>query len=342
MANIINTHYPYMMKKKEVEHYYFYFEDVSGQENTISINSTGHSVTLYYSFNQIDWTLWGTTTSSSGLSYTINPNTKFYLKGNNTGFGDSTSTFHSFNSTGKVRLGGRISSILWDDDELHYDLSSKQHAFEGLFGYGFSKKENYPDLYFTKLGNECYTEMFKWGSTYERDGIILPAENLNTNCYLQMFYNNNKLDYIYWKNKNYAPSATYCREWLLGVNEDGVFYYHPDKTWEIPSRGASTIPATWAVLPWGETLQTFSGNVITETNCLLDNETETRLVRYDNALEVDKEIYFEPDENGDNSFFYTGNATMIYDGVRYPVVLENNIIKSIGEAIWDDLPESEK
>ena len=93
---------------------YFYFEDRSGEANSISITKTGDTaewLSLEYSTDKNTWTSW-----DFSQTLTLPANGKVYLRGNNTScFGLNNTNYHTFTCTGNYALGGDIWSVMSDN-----------------------------------------------------------------------------------------------------------------------------------------------------------------------------------------------------------------------------------
>ena len=103
---------------KPMAEHYFFVEDLSGEENTLSIvkkNSSAPTVTVEYSTDERTWQELGTT-STTALTYNIPANGRVYLKANanswGTGNGD-TEFINSMTATANYSVGGNILSLLY-------------------------------------------------------------------------------------------------------------------------------------------------------------------------------------------------------------------------------------
>lgn len=92
---------------------YFYFEDLSGSANSVTLTKTGSAeewVSLEYSADKLAWT-----PVTIGTAMPLAANGKIYLRGNNAKLSDSVNgskTTHSFSSSGNVRACGNAVSLL--------------------------------------------------------------------------------------------------------------------------------------------------------------------------------------------------------------------------------------
>lgn len=107
-----NTNQVLLWEKPEPN--YFYFEDRSGEANSISITKTGDQaewLSLEYSTDKETWSTW-----DFAQTLTLPANSKVYLRGDNTyGFGMDNVNYHTFNCTGNYALGGNIWSVMSDN-----------------------------------------------------------------------------------------------------------------------------------------------------------------------------------------------------------------------------------
>lgn len=104
-----NTHQVLLWER--VEPNYFYFEDRSGADNSISITKTGDQaewLALEYSNDKETWNTW-----DFSQVLTLPANGKVYLRGDNTyGFGFNNANYHTLNCTGNYAVGGDVWSVM--------------------------------------------------------------------------------------------------------------------------------------------------------------------------------------------------------------------------------------
>ena len=83
------------MTKEELLQTYFYIEDISGSENTVSIkknNSLAPTSNIEYSNDGITWTTQTMNSDKTANTFTIPANGKLYLRGVNNGWCTSDSS----------------------------------------------------------------------------------------------------------------------------------------------------------------------------------------------------------------------------------------------------------
>lgn len=92
---------------------YFYVEDASGQENTLSIvksASGANTITVEYSTDEQNWATLGNT-STAALTYNIPANGRVYLRANANAWG-STYSYNRITASRLYKIGGNIESLL--------------------------------------------------------------------------------------------------------------------------------------------------------------------------------------------------------------------------------------
>ena len=233
-------------KKKPSTSQYFYIEDLSGADNTIILrksDSTAPTVTLEYSKDETNWSVWGQTTNDDNLTLSLQTNSKIYFRGTNNVFANS-SGHNYFRCTGKFGVGGDVTTLLEPSGNV-LDLSGRDYVFYGLFFVLWGSQRylvSASDLLLpsTTLSNACYTRMFMYNNLLSTSPV-LPASILTTGCYLMMYYNCGSLSVI----TTYADdiSATNClTNWVENVASTGTFRNLGSATY---SRDASGIPTGW-------------------------------------------------------------------------------------------------
>ena len=102
---------------------YFYVEDASGADNTLSINGSNNAPTIevFASTDQENWTSIGTT-SATAITTTIPANGKLYLKANADVWGGEYN-YNNITASGNHNVGGNIMSLLYGDN---YQTSSQK------------------------------------------------------------------------------------------------------------------------------------------------------------------------------------------------------------------------
>lgn len=169
---------------------YFYFQDVSGESNTIILKKKGSSaptVTLEYSRDGRNWNTWGSS-SESGLSLSLPANSKVYLRGTNSTFGNFDSSNY-FDCTKSYKVGGDITTLLSINGNI-LNLTGRDAVFIELFqNYeSYNKLVSVSSLILpsTTLSYACYVNMF-YNCRSLIDVPVLPAMNLANSCYAGMF-----------------------------------------------------------------------------------------------------------------------------------------------------------
>lgn len=198
------------------EHDYFYLEDISGTNNTVSITKTdtdAPTVEFYYSTDQTNWVSMGNT-STTAITATIPANSRLYLKATTSALGGLNS-YNNISVAGNYNAGGYLISLITGNVTNNELDSLNTYAFKGLFS-GSNTLKNTNNLIFpTNVTSRCYSSMFNncvnMTTTIERlpattlldaDGCyasmysechsltkapILPATVLSADCYQQMF-----------------------------------------------------------------------------------------------------------------------------------------------------------
>ena len=198
---------------------YFYVEDVSGQDNTLSIIRQGNSpmaIEVFASTDQTNWVSMGTTNIDTPLTATVPANSKLYLKANTTKWGHNWDAGTVINTSYDFNVGGNIMSLLNGDDFVNSGFASNSsHNFDSLFRdcYTLINASELvlpattltdscyrrmfiycnqliatPVLPATTLAEDCYSEMFN-GCASLATAPVLPATTLTPSCYASMFAN---------------------------------------------------------------------------------------------------------------------------------------------------------
>ena len=169
---------------------YFYVEDISGSNNTLSIvkyAASSPTIEVFYSTDQQNWSSMGTT-STTAITATVPANGKLYLKAT----ADSWSTIgyeNTINCSGNFNVGGNIMSLLYGDNFQNQTTfpTGSDRNFRRLF-YNSTTIVNTEDLILpaTTMTNSCYGYIFS-GCTSLTTAPELPATTLANNCYAGMF-----------------------------------------------------------------------------------------------------------------------------------------------------------
>ena len=166
---------------------YFYVEDISGSDSTLSIiktNANAPSVGVYMSTDRINWASMGTT-DTTAITATIPANGKLYLRANINKWGNS-GYYNKISVTGNYNVGGNIMSLLYGNRFVD-KTSILDYSFTGLFN-GDTKLVNANDLILpaTTMRNNCYDSMFQ-GCSSLITTPVLSATALAYQCYSSMF-----------------------------------------------------------------------------------------------------------------------------------------------------------
>ena len=202
---------------------YFYIEDISGSDNTLSIvknNTDAPTIEVFKSTDSTNWESMGTT-DTTAITATIPANGKLYLKATANTWGvisDSWGDLSAYNMmicNNYHNLGGNIMSLIYSDNfenqtEFPNDSSGnfaklfsnntklisafklilpvmrmQISSYRGMFSDCTSLIQA-PALPATTLNNSCYRDMFN-GCTGLTTAPALPATTMVYSCYRGMF-----------------------------------------------------------------------------------------------------------------------------------------------------------
>ena len=152
-------------------------------------SNTSIARTIDYKLNNGAWVSITSNTSSSAPTITVKASDKIQFRGNNTAYGESTSSYNTFgSSTAEFEVEGNIMSLIYGDDFKNNLTISSGYAFVSLFSNctGLTSAENLV-LPATTLAESCYENMFR-GCTSLTTAPKLPATTLAGWCYRTMFY----------------------------------------------------------------------------------------------------------------------------------------------------------
>lgn len=151
-----------------------------------------------------------------------------------------------FTISGKCDIGGNIMSLLYGDDYADKN-SVPRGAFYRLFqGQTTILSASRLVLPAMQLNTECYYGMFD-GCSNLVTAPNLPAFNLSQSCYGSMFYKCSNLSYIkMMATASNALSGSYTYNWVEGVSAAGKFVSNVDALW-TESFGKSAIPTGWTI-----------------------------------------------------------------------------------------------
>ena len=225
---------------------YFYIEDLSGADNTIILRKSytgAPTVTLEYSKDETNWSVWGQTANDDNLTLSLQANSKIYFRGTNNVFANSDQ-YNYFRCTGKFGVGGDVTTLIEPSGNV-LDLSGRDYVFYGLFFVMWGSQRylvSASDLLLpsTTLSNACYNRMFMYDDLLSTSPV-LPASILTPYCYEMMYFGCFSLSVI----TTYADdiSATYCLgNWVEDVAPTGTFYNYGSAEYR---EGVYGIPPGW-------------------------------------------------------------------------------------------------
>lgn len=270
-----------VIEQTRYEETYFYVEDVSGVSTYFSINRDNYApeITVYCSYDGLEWELWGRTGSNGSCCITkmVPANGRLYLKAETSSWGMNQKynriTHNYLRREYGYNVGGNIMSLLYGDDfrgktrfpsdDSEYTLaylfsgSSVRSAenlvlpaehvhkydYAGMFK-GCKDLENAPKLMATSLSHGSFYEMFKECSKLV-EAPELFAKTLAGECCAGMFEDCSSLASIKVSFET-APGARYTKNWVKGVAQVGTFTKKCDACWTLT--GVNGIPKGWYVL----------------------------------------------------------------------------------------------
>lgn len=245
---------------------YFYVEDASGLDNTLTITRQSGSpmaIEVFTSTDQINWTSMGTTNLDTPLTATIPADGKLYLKANTTAWGNGWDSGTVINASNYFKVGGNVMSLLNGDNFVNSGFApNSNHNFNCLFRESntlinaselqlpattlapscyngmfifCSQLMGVPTLPATTLAENCYSEMFNRCISLTK-APVLPATTLVNSCYANMFVDCARLNSI----TTYAQdiSATDCL-----TNWFGNWFYDMSATGDFYNLGGATYPS---------------------------------------------------------------------------------------------------
>ena len=179
---------------KTVEFYtvpnYFYVEDVSGSNNTLTIKNASNTnpVEVFKSTDRTNWTSMGTT-NSTGITATIPANSKLFLKATTNNFGGEFNA-NIIKASGNHNVGGNTMSLIYGDSFENKTVfpTGSDSNLSNLF-YDNTKliNANNLELPATTLTAVCYYQMFQRCTNLVTAPQSLPATTLTVACYSNMF-----------------------------------------------------------------------------------------------------------------------------------------------------------
>lgn len=240
---------------KPMAEHYFFVEDLSGEENTLSIikhQSEAYSVTVEYSTDEQNWQTLGTT-GQTALTLTVPANGRVYLRATTPSWGHFAYGYERYEYIDMAKawgIGGNIASL--------------------LYGANFIGQTTLPNM-----SEPTFTGLFNsWGTRHwtlqTADNLIIPFTTLSPSCCYQMFYQHpltkapdlSNINTI--NNKTFGSMFTDChslnsvdirsitdwntantQDWLTGVAPTGTIYINSALDGVIPENSNSGIPSGW-------------------------------------------------------------------------------------------------
>jgi hypothetical protein len=194
---------------------YFYVEDISGSDNTLSIIKESSNIPTTEIFKSTDQTNWESmgNTDTTAITATVPANGKLYLKAVTSRLGSGTYTGTKISCTGNYNVGGYLTSLIFGEDfetntltgkseQTFYNLfknsvnlisagklimpTTSQRRCYGCMFYGCTALTTAPSLSQTAVGWACFSQMFQ-NCTSLTTAPALPATTLGIECYSSMF-----------------------------------------------------------------------------------------------------------------------------------------------------------
>lgn len=265
----------------------FYVENNTNETHAVSIwrdtDGYGHqapAITIYTSWDNTTWELWGTTSADTPLGKSLPVGSRLYMRATANAWAKN----HNDPSTGIVggiarnhiygipKVGGNIMSLLYGSNFRGQTVLTTENAFSSLFSGDSGlidagnlvlpvttlTKECYDRMFqgctgltfapvilpATTLAESCYNYMFS-GCTALENAPELPANTLVMSCYTGMFQGCGNIDTI--KCMATDISAFVCTSlWVYNVAATGTFVKNPNmSSWTIGDDG---IPSGWTVV----------------------------------------------------------------------------------------------
>ena len=223
VKRILDLNNVVMWEKTSVDPYTpFYIENLSNEENTVSIIKTGElGVEIQKSYDGVNWTSMGTT-DETAITATIPKNGKIYLRSYNIYY--DYDKHYSISASSRHLVGGNILSLTlgsrFNGDRILPTSSSYSYAawYDNLFKddinliyaddlllpIKLSNREGFGSMVYmgglfqgctslitppelpTDIFASCYKDMFR-GCTSLTVAPMLPATTLDHSCYYGMF-----------------------------------------------------------------------------------------------------------------------------------------------------------
>ena len=193
---IFNCNYYIYSQKRAVTA--FYLEDISGEENTVTIlknKDAAVSKRIWISYDGVNWTDKGVT-STTGVTFTIPANGKVYVKSDNQVWSTYINSDHTVNEihcSGDFNVGGDISYLIGVENITDLSSYQQESSDHWVLGYVFDNASTLVSaeqliLPATNLCSQCYRGLFQNCSSLTKTPE-LPVTTLADHCYHAMFQN---------------------------------------------------------------------------------------------------------------------------------------------------------
>ena len=327
---------------------YLTLDVISG--GTIGWATAGNTpkVISYSLDNGATWTT--ITSTTQGVSITVNDGDKVLIKGSETRYATSKENYSAFSGgTALYNVEGNIMSLLYGDDfsgntalTTTYTFCSlfKQsnvisaenlvlpattltaHCYRALFANSPSVIAA-PELPALTLADSCYKYMFQECSLETAPDLLAPT--LVVSCYEGMFNRCPNLNYIKCLAVDISPTSA-TTAWTQNVANTGTFVKKADIEWE---RGNNGIPTKWTVSEIGTKKPNIScdGLYITITPQTQGADTYYRLNQTGTYTQYSSQISISADTIVEAYCVYSGDtsvtvsANCIYDdGIEEPTI----------------------
>lgn len=227
----------------------FYVENISNNVETLNIvkmNDGAPTLTIEYSTDKVIWNTFGTT-STTALTYTLQPNDKLYLRCN-------TIACTNNRILGVSKVGGNIMSLLYGSNFTGQEVTfpaNSTYTFGYLLGGTLNQNLTLVDvtsliLPAITLCEGCYRYLF-YNCPYIVTAPELPATTLVQSCYEGMFsecYNLNNIKCLATSGIDVNRSTQY---WTTYAPSTGTFYCAQGMSKVWPT-GISGIPEGWTII----------------------------------------------------------------------------------------------
>ena len=170
---------------------YFYVEDISGSNNTLSIvksNANAPTIEVFKSTDRTNWSSMGTT-DTTAITATVPANSKLYLKAVADRWGTGDSYYNTISMVSYFNVGGNTMSLLYGDNFENQTTfpTANNNIFPKLFKNTQVVSAADLELPATTLVDYCYYSMFIDCTTLTTAPVTLPATTLVNYCYQYMF-----------------------------------------------------------------------------------------------------------------------------------------------------------